>query len=170
MRLQQYPSENHHGVFVAISGVGVLIIGAAGIGKSSLALELINHQHQLIADDVVEFSRDANGHIIGQCPPMLAGLLHSRELGIVCLPSVFGNSCVAPHAFLHHIIRLVATSNQPSSIAPALTPYTICTQDLPVLTLALTTPASLVTRIMTWLSMQESLLQVSAPATSGTKQ
>src|SRR5262249_19644782 len=59
------------GVFMDVLGLGVLIPGESGVGKSELALELISRGHGLVADDVVEVSRTAAGTLEGRCPPML---------------------------------------------------------------------------------------------------
>jgi HPr kinase/phosphorylase len=58
-----------HGVFMDVLGVGVLITGDSGLGKSELGLELISRSHGLVADDAVEFSRIAPNMIEGRCPP-----------------------------------------------------------------------------------------------------
>ena len=58
-------------MFIDVLGIGVLITGESGVGKSELALELISRGHGLVADDVVEISRIAAGMLEGRCPPML---------------------------------------------------------------------------------------------------
>src|SRR5690606_9179689 len=58
-----------HGVFMDVFGIGVLITGDSGVGKSELGLELISRGHGLVADDVVEISRVAPGTLEGHCPP-----------------------------------------------------------------------------------------------------
>jgi HPr kinase/phosphorylase len=73
-----------HGVFMDVLGVGVLITGESGLGKSELGLELISRNHGLVADDAVEFSRIAPNMIEGRCPPLLQNLLEVRGLGRDC--------------------------------------------------------------------------------------
>src|SRR3546814_3278103 len=77
-----------HGVFMDILGLGVLITGESGLGKSELALELISRGHGLVADDAGEFSRIAPGMIEGHCPPLLQNRSeeHTSELqSLMCI-------------------------------------------------------------------------------------
>src|SRR5699024_3918092 len=69
------PKTLMHGVFLDVLGLGVLITGASGLGKSELALELISRGHGLVADDAVELLRTAPSVIEGQCPELLQNLL-----------------------------------------------------------------------------------------------
>src|SRR5690606_41403308 len=77
------PRTTAHGVFMDVLGVGVLITGESGLGKSELALELISRGHGLVADDAVELSRTAPSVIEGQCPALLQNLLEVRGLGLL---------------------------------------------------------------------------------------
>ncbi|WP_440130871.1 hypothetical protein, partial [Klebsiella pneumoniae] len=70
-------------VFLDVLGLGVLITGESGLGKSELALELISRGHGLVADDAVEFSRTAPNMIEGHCPQLLQNLLEVRGLGLL---------------------------------------------------------------------------------------
>jgi len=78
-----------HGVFLSVGGTGVVIIGAAGIGKSECALELVTRGHRLIADDVIEILT-INDILIGSAPERFAGLLEIRDLGIIDVKQLFG--------------------------------------------------------------------------------
>lgn len=81
-----------HGVFMDVLGVGVLVTGDSGAGKSELALELISRGHGLVADDVVEISRVAAGVLEGRCPEMLKDFLEVRGLGILNIRTIFGET------------------------------------------------------------------------------
>lgn len=81
-----------HGVFMDVLGIGVLITGDSGAGKSELALELITRGHGLVADDVVEIARVAFGVLEGRCPEMLKDFLEVRGLGILNIRTIFGET------------------------------------------------------------------------------
>src|SRR3954463_15970263 len=83
-----------HGVFMDVLGIGVLITGESGVGKSELAPELISRGHGLVADDVVEISRIAAGTLEGRCPPMLTDFLEVRGLGVLNIRTIFGETAV----------------------------------------------------------------------------
>jgi len=95
-----------HGVFMEVHGLGVLLTGKSGIGKSELALELINRGHRLIADDAPEFSRVGPDTIRGHCPVVLRGFLEVRGLGIINVQKMFGDSAITPSKNLRLIVQL----------------------------------------------------------------
>ncbi len=95
-----------HGVFMEILGMGVLLTGESGIGKSELALELITRGHRLIADDAPEFSRTAPDRLTGRCPSALQEFLEVRGLGVLNIRAMFGDSAIKPSNDLRLIIHL----------------------------------------------------------------
>lgn len=99
-----------HGVFMDVLGVGVLITGESGLGKSELGLELISRSHGLVADDAVEFARIAPNMIEGRCPPLLQNLLEVRGLGLLDIRTIFGETAVRRKMRLKLIVRLVRRS------------------------------------------------------------
>lgn len=81
-----------HGVLMDVLGMGVMITGDSGVGKSELALELISRGHGLVADDVVEMARVAPDVIEGRCPALLRDFLEVRGLGLLNIRTVFGET------------------------------------------------------------------------------
>lgn len=101
------PSTTVHGVFMDVLGLGVLIMGDSGLGKSELALELISRGHGLVADDAVELSRIAPNLIEGHCPPLLQNLLEVRGLGLLDIRTIFGETSVRRKMKLKLVVQLV---------------------------------------------------------------
>ena len=99
-------STTLHGVFMDVLGMGVLITGESGVGKSELALELITRGHGLVADDVVEVSRIAAKTLEGRCPPLLKDFLEVRGLGVLNIRTIFGETAVRPKMNLKLIVHL----------------------------------------------------------------
>jgi HPr kinase/phosphorylase len=95
-----------HGVYMDVLGMGVLIAGESGVGKSELGLELISRGHGLVADDVVDFSRVAPDTIEGRCPPLLSNLLEVRGLGLLDIKAIFGETAVRRKMKLRLIVEL----------------------------------------------------------------
>jgi HPr kinase/phosphorylase len=99
-------SVERHGVLMDVLGLGVLITGESGVGKSELGLELISRGHGLVADDVVEISRIAVGTLEGRCPPMLKDYLEVRGLGLLNIRTIFGETAVRRKMKLRLIAHL----------------------------------------------------------------
>src|SRR6267378_2618423 len=95
-----------HGVFMDVLGLGVLVTGESGVGKSELGLELISRGHGLVADDVVEISRIAAGTLEGRCPAMLKDFLEVRGLGVLNIRTIFGETAVRRKMKLRLVARL----------------------------------------------------------------
>lgn len=95
-----------HGVFMEVFTIGVHLAGAAGCGKSELALELITRGHRLIADDAPEFTQISPDIIDGTCPEMLQDCLEVRGLGVMNVRQMFGDAAVKANKFLRLIIQL----------------------------------------------------------------
>jgi HPr kinase/phosphorylase len=88
------PSTAIHGVLVDIYGVGVLITGKSGVGKSETALELVKRGHRLVADDCVEIRQEDKDTLIGNSPELIEHLLEIRGLGIINVMTLFGAGAV----------------------------------------------------------------------------
>ena len=97
--------DYYHGTYVSVFGIGILLTGESGAGKSQLALELIERGHQLISDDSVEFFGE-NKQIIGQCPRLLQSYLNIYEIGVINIEKIFGTSAILAKKSLQLIIEL----------------------------------------------------------------
>ncbi len=104
------PKTLMHGVFLDVLGVGVLITGESGLGKSELALELISRGHGLVADDAVELSRIAPSIVEGHCPALLQNLLEVRGLGLLDIRTIFGETSVRRKMKLSLMVHLVRST------------------------------------------------------------
>jgi HPr kinase/phosphorylase len=96
-----------HGVFLDILGVGVMLTGESGLGKSELGLELISRGHGLVADDAVDLFRVSQTSIEGRCPELLLNLLEVRGIGLLDIKSIFGETAVRRKMRLKLIVHLV---------------------------------------------------------------
>jgi len=95
-----------HGVCMDVLGLGVLITGDSGAGKSELALELVSRGHGLVADDVVDISRIAASTLECRAPPVLKDFLEVRGLGVLNIRTIFGETAVRPKMNLRLIVHL----------------------------------------------------------------
>jgi len=108
-----YKTSTHiHGVFVRLKGKGVLIIGKSGIGKSEIALDLIQKGHSLISDDSVVFYKNNKSNIIGEAPSILRNLIEVRGLGILDIKKLFGRKSVSLRNELSLVIELKPYQNE----------------------------------------------------------
>jgi HPr kinase/phosphorylase len=96
-----------HGVFMDILGLGVLLTGESGLGKSELGLELISRGHGLVADDAVDLYRTSQTALEGRCPELLMNLLEVRGIGLLDIKAIFGETAVRRKMRLKLIVHLV---------------------------------------------------------------
>ena len=96
-----------HGVFMDILGLGVLITGESGLGKSELGLELISRGHGLVADDAVDLYHVSQTALDGRCPDLLLNLLEVRGIGLLDIKAIFGETAVRRKMRLKLIVHLV---------------------------------------------------------------
>lgn len=101
-----------HGVFLEVMGIGVLLTGESGVGKSEVALELISRGHRLVADDVVELSRVAPQLLEGRCPEPLHDFMEVRGLGILDIRAMFGETATKRAKYLRLIVHLEPMTQQ----------------------------------------------------------
>lgn len=100
------PRISIHGVLVDVYGIGVLIMGESGIGKSEAALELIHRGHRLVSDDVVEIRKISDDTLIGTSPDITRHFIELRGIGIVDVKSLFGVESVMLSQTINMVIRL----------------------------------------------------------------
>ncbi|MFD1432281.1 HPr(Ser) kinase/phosphatase [Lacticaseibacillus yichunensis] len=98
--------QSMHGVLVDLYGLGVMITGDSGVGKSETALELIQRGHRLIADDRVDVYQQDEQTIIGEAPAILSHLLEIRGLGIIDVMNLFGAGAVRSNVRVDLIVHL----------------------------------------------------------------
>lgn len=100
-------STSLHGVLVDVLGVGVLILGKSGIGKSECALDLVTRGHRLVADDIVNIKRRPNGPVYGYGSDIIGHHMEIRGLGIINVKDLFGISAVRERKKLELVVELV---------------------------------------------------------------
>lgn len=120
LRREQAERGRHavlHGVLLDVYGIGVLLEGRPGAGKSALALELIGRGHALVADDAVDICQPADSILIGRSPAVIEGYLETRGLGVLDVRRMHGARAVRSRARLDLILRLVP--GKPRTLKPA---------------------------------------------------
>ena len=100
------PCISIHGVLVDVYGVGVLIMGESGIGKSEAALELIKRGHRLVTDDMVEIRKVSDDTLVGSAPDITKHFIELRGIGIVDVKSMFGVQSVRETQNIDLVITL----------------------------------------------------------------
>lgn len=100
------PCISVHGVLMDIYGIGVLITGESGIGKSEAALELIKRGHRLVTDDVVELRKVSDDTLVGSAPDITKHFIELRGIGIVDVKALFGAAAVMDTQQVNMVIRL----------------------------------------------------------------
>ena len=106
LNVELAPCISIHGVLVDVYGVGVLIMGESGIGKSEAALELIKRGHRLVTDDVVEIRKVSDETLVGTAPDITRHLIELRGIGIVDVKMLFGVQSVKETQNIDLVITL----------------------------------------------------------------
>jgi len=106
VRTNGSPQAVISGGLLQMFGLGIMIIGDSGVGKSESALELIARGHRFISDDVVQVRRTAAGRIIGKAPAMSRFFMEIRGLGIINIKEIFGAASICRQAPIDLVIRL----------------------------------------------------------------
>lgn len=106
LNVQLAPCIVIHGVLVDVYGVGVLIIGESGIGKSEAALELIKRGHRLVTDDAVEIRKVSDETLIGAAPGVTKYFIELRGIGIIDVKTLFGVESIKETQSIDMVIKL----------------------------------------------------------------
>ena len=104
------PTTRMHGVLLDVSGMGILITGKSGLGKSDIALELINKGHRLVADDSV-IVKNINDQLIGKAPDKIKYFMEIRGIGLINVQQMFGPGSIRPSKSIDIIIELQPWEN-----------------------------------------------------------
>jgi len=100
------PHVTRHGVLVDVHGIGILITGESGVGKSEVALELVRRGHQLCADDVVDICRVAENRLVGECPEMVRHFMEIRGIGLIDIRAMYGIGAVIRSKSIDMVIHM----------------------------------------------------------------
>ena len=106
LNVELAPCISIHGVLVDVYGVGVLMMGESGIGKSEAALELINRGHRIVTDDVVEIRKVSDDTLVGKAPDITRHFIELRGIGIVDVKSLFGVQSVRETQTIDLVINM----------------------------------------------------------------
>jgi len=130
------PQTALHGVLVDVFGIGVLVLGKSGIGKSECALDLIMRNHRLVADDVVEIKRKGPDVVFGSGSELIKHHMEIRGLGILNIKDLFGVAAVRERKRIELVVELVEWSDEEEydRIGIDERAYTILDVDIPMLT------------------------------------
>jgi len=141
------PPLHLHATLVAVHGLGLLLRGESGVGKSDLALELLRRGHRLAADDVVEVV-ERQGWPWGSAPAKITGRLEVREVGVVDVLDLFGPDAVVAASAIDAVVDLLpaADAPPPRPIEPA-DPTTLAGLDLPTFLLHAADTTTLANRL-----------------------
>lgn len=150
-----------HGVFMDILGLGVLITGESGLGKSELGLELISRGNGLVADDAVDLFRINQTTIEGKCPDLLQNLLEVRGIGLLDIRAIFGEAAVRRKMRLKLIVHLVRKETLEREYERL--PYEPLTQDIlgvPVLKVVIQVVAGRNIAVLVEAAVRNTILQL----------
>ncbi len=126
-----------HGVLVDVLGVGIMILGKSGIGKSEAALDLIMKGHRLVADDIIDLKRKSGGAVFGSGYELIRHHMEIRGLGIINIKDLFGVSAVRDRKRVEMVIELVEWDEQREydRLGVDETKYTVLDTEVPMLTI-----------------------------------
>jgi HPr kinase/phosphorylase len=101
------PTSHIHGVLVDVLGVGVLLLGKSGIGKSECALDLVIRGHRLVADDIIRIKKKMPAALVGQAGEAIQHHMEIRGLGIINVKDLYGVSSIREKKIIHLVLELI---------------------------------------------------------------
>jgi len=101
------PTTHVHGVLVDVLGVGVLLLGKSGIGKSECALDLVIRGHRLVADDIIYIKKKVPAALVGQAGETIQHHMEIRGLGIINIKDLYGVSSIREKKIIHLVLELI---------------------------------------------------------------
>ena len=146
------------GTLLQINNQGVLLQGKAGIGKSNLALALLERGHRLVIDDAPLFKLDKQARLIGYGEPYQCGFLHIREAGIINVQDIWGKNAIILSTPIHWIVRLCDNLDKEAAqtLEPIIDSGTIMNIDIPRLHISTQPDYTLALRLEVLLHSQSS--------------
>ncbi len=134
---------------IEIQGIGVLILGESGIGKSECALDLVMRGYRLIADDMVEIYRKNDGRIVGRGHSMLKNYLEIRGLGIINIREMFGKNAIKDETQIDLVIELVRwkEGEEYDRLGMERSYFDLCNRKIPYLKIPVTSGRNMATII-----------------------
>jgi len=143
------PASTTHGVLIDVFGVGVLILGKSGIGKSECALDLILRGHRLVADDMVHIQKQSPSSLIGRGFDVIQHHMEIRGLGIINIRSLFGVEAIREQKKIELVIELMEwdTQQEYDRLGFENEKYAILDVELPMLRIPVTPARNLTTII-----------------------
>lgn len=138
-----------HGSLVDVAGIGVLILGPSGIGKSECVIELVRRGQRLVADDVVRLARDEEGRLVGWSPPHIRHFIEVRGLGLMSVADLFGTEATLDSCEVGFVVRLEALGrgNQFERIGLERERETILESEIPMVRLPVHAASNLATLV-----------------------
>ncbi len=126
------PHAAVHGAFVDVYGIGVLFIGRSGIGKSEIALDLIERGHRLVADDVVMVTRKGEGILIGAGTDLVKHFMEVRGLGLIDIQAIFGVRSIRYQKRVEVVVQLEEWEDHQEYTRTGLDTSEVLLMDVPV--------------------------------------
>ncbi len=149
--LEEYLTETTslHGVLVDVLGIGVLILGKSGVGKSECALDLVAKGYRLVADDMIVVRKRPPNVIIGSSPDLIRYHMEIRGLGIINIKDLFGNTAVRVEKQIDMVVQLVEwdPNHEYDRLGFDMEHYHILDVELPIVTLPVTPGRNITTII-----------------------